>query len=239
MKKLRSALRITDVDTVSDAVVRIYKAADSLSQDAYLAATFAEIETLSGDITAAIRRDKTVSTMDEADATRDEIVRQLSAVLTGYANLPVPAKQTAGSALLATFNKYGKSMTDENYARESSLISSLLTDFASTEAKEAAASLEGVSELISALSEAQDAFNKANDEYNAATAVKAESATSLKKRLIVSINDKLVPYLAAMLLANPAAYSDFCAKVENAIVRANAAPQRAKGTAESSLEAGE
>ena len=226
MKKINTSIRVTEADNLSDAIVRLFKAEGgaktAVAADAYLTATFGEIEKLSAAITSAIKTDKASSTLDEADAKRDEIIKQLNAALTGYANLPIPAFKNAAAVLLAITAKY-KGIASESYARESSLISSLLEDLDADAAKEAISALQGVGDLVSALATAQDEFNKANDAYNAASANKSESATSLKKSLLAAINDKLVPYLTAMNLANKAAYGDFVGKIENEIARANAA----------------
>lgn len=224
MKKCMTAVRVTEIDSLSDSLVRIYKAlaADStVSADAYLKEVFAEIERISASITTAIKADKTASTLDEADTRRDEIIRQLTAAIAGYAALPIPAFKTAAETLTAITAKY-KGITGASYAQESSLISSLLEDLNADSAKEAVSALQGVGDLVTSLETAQDKFNKANDAYNAAGANKGESATSLKKPLLSAINDKLVPYLTAMNLANKASYGDFASKVENEITRANA-----------------
>ena len=225
MTKVKYNVRNTEADSLSDAIVRIYQslAADSaVASDAYLKEVMTEVESRSAAITTAIKTDKASSTLDEADAKRDEIIKQLNAALTGYANLPIPAFQTAAASLLAITAKY-KGIASESYARESSLISSLLEDLGADSAKEAISALQGVGDLVSALTTAQDEFNKTNDAYNAASANKSKSATSLKKPLLSAINDKLVPYLTAMALANKATYGDFVSKVENEITRANAA----------------
>ena len=77
-----------------------------------------------------------MSNLDEMDATRDEIIRQLNAALTGYTNLPIPTFQNAATTLLAIVTKY-KGITAESYARESSLIQRLLEDLAADNAKSA------------------------------------------------------------------------------------------------------
>lgn len=68
---------------------------------------------------------------------------------------------------------------------------------------------------------AQDSFVKASDEYNAASAIKTESASSLKKPLLSAINDKLIPYITAMKMANSAVYADFATKAEGEVKRVN------------------
>ena len=222
MKKLRVNVRITELDTTSDVLVRLYKADSAVAADDYLKGVMAEVEDLSARITTAIKSDKTASTLDAADAKRDEVIRSLSTLLNGYAVIPVADKKTAAEKLLAVWGKY-KGITGESYANESSLIESLLEDFASDSLADSIKTLEGVSSYIADLRTAQDEFNKANDEYTAASASKGESATSLKKPLLAAINDKLVPYLTAMAVANKATYADFTTKAAAEIEKTNAA----------------
>lgn len=241
MKKINVIVRVTEADNLSNAIVRLFKAEvdanSDVGGDGYLKDTFAEVEALSASLTTAIKADKASSNLDVADSKRDEIIRQLNAALTGYANLPIPAFQAAATPLLAIMAKY-KGITAESYARESSLIKSLLEDLSATDAKNAIASLQGIGELVSALTVAQNEFDQANDAFNMATALKTESASSLKKPLLAIINDRIVPYLTAMKLAKPGVYGDFVSKVENEINRANqaVAKRRNKGEAEAVVE---
>lgn len=225
MNKVKTAIRVTELDTLSDVLVRLHKDASAegsaLAKDANLAAIMADVEKLSADITTAIKSDKSSSSLDEADGVRDELIRNLGDALTGYAAIPVAAKKAAAQNLLAVFNKYGKQITQKNFAEESSLIESLLEDFATESLKADVAALDGVGELISELRAAQDSFNRANDEYARANVNRGESATSIKKSLISVLNDNLVPYLSAV--ASLAGYKDFAAQCEAEIAKANAA----------------
>ncbi len=222
MKKLRVNVRVTELDTFSDVLVRFYKAEPSIAGDEYLKGVMEEVESLSEKITVSIKSDKIASTLDAADTKRDEILRSLSTLLAGYSVIPVASKKLAAEKLLAVFNKY-KGITSESYANESSLIESMIQDFASEALEESVRALEGVSSYLDDLRAAQDEFNKANDEFVTANTSKAESATSLKKPLFAAINDKLVPYLTAMNLVNKSVYGDFIAKTEAEIEKANAA----------------
>ena len=242
MKKINTNVRITEADNLSKVIVRLFKseldANSNVGNDSYLTDTFAEVEKISASLTTAIKADKASSTLDAADSKRDEIIRQLNAGLTGYANLPIPALQTAATRLLEIMTKY-KGITAESYARESSLIKSLLEDLSADDAKNAISSLQGIGELVSALTVAQDEFDRANDAFNAASANKTDCATSFKKPLLTLINDRIVPYLTAMKLAKPAIYGEFVSNVENEINRANqaVAKRRNKGETESVGEA--
>lgn len=224
MKKINSSLRVTELDTLSDVLVRLYKDSSSgesaISKDANLSGIMEEVEKLSAEITTAIKKDKVSASLDEADIARDEIIRDLGDVLTGYAAIPVVVKKAAAQKLLSTFGKYGKQITAKNYAEESSLIESLLEDFGAENLASDIAALDGVGDLIDLLRSAQDSFNKANDEYTAANVGKGESATSVKKTLLAALNYKLVPYLTAVGALD--SYKAFVSKCEAEITKANA-----------------
>ena len=126
---------------------------------------------------------------------------------------------TGPQKLKAVFDKYRKSIITANYVSESSLIESLLEDFSKEE--ETVSLLDGIKEILEQIRSAQDSFAKASDEYNAASTVKTESASSLKKPLLSAINDKLIPYITAMKMANSAVYADFATKAEGEIKRVN------------------
>lgn len=219
MNKIISKVRVTEVDGLSDALVRLYKADEGVSSDAFLKGVMDEIEKLSVAITTAIKQDKVLSSLEEADGVRDEAVKNLSTLLDGYEVFPVAAKKEAAKKLKAVFDKYGKSITTANYVSESSLIESLLEDFSNEE--ETVCALDGIKEILEQIRSAQDSFVKASDEYNAASSVKTESASSLKKPLLSLINDKLIPYITAMQMANSALYGYFATKAEGEIKRVN------------------
>ena len=224
MNKVKTAIRVAELDTLSDVLVRLYKdsfaAENAVSKDANLSLIMADVERLSAEITTAIKSDRVSSTLDEADIARDEIIRNIGDALTGYAAIPVAAKKSAAQNLLSVFSKYGKQITQKNFAEESSLIESLLEDFGAESLKADVAALDGVGDLLDSLRSAQDSFNKANDDFTNASVSRGESATSVKKSLISVLNDKLVPYLSAV--APLADYKDFASKCEAEIAKANA-----------------
>ena len=221
MNKVISKARVTEVDSLSDALVRLYKVDSGIAEDAFLKSVMSDVETISAKLTTAIRQDKVLSSLEDLDAVRDEAVKALGTLLDGYAAIPIPAKKDAAEKLRATFAKYGKSITTANYASESSLIESLLEDFGKSDAQESTKVLDGVAEILEQIRTSQDAFVKASDEYTAASSAKAESASSLKKPLVSAINDRLVPYLTAMAMANGTVYGDFATKAEKEISRVN------------------
>ena len=200
MNKLTAKARITEVDGLSDSVIRIFGADTKAQEDTFLKGQIAELTTLSDAITAAILQDKAVSNLDEADSRRDEAVRNLGALLSGYAE----------SGILSA-----------SYVSESSMIESMLGDFTAAEAKANIEKLDGVAEMVSAIRTAQDNFTAANDAFVKAEGSKGASASSYKKPILAIINDKIVPYLNTMAIVGNTAVADFAKGVESEISRVN------------------
>lgn len=223
MRNLRSQIRNAEVDGLSDTLTRLFKADLKAQTDAFLKATMAELETLSEKITTAILQDKTLSTLESADSARDEAIKTLGTVLAAYAVFPIASKKELVAPLKAIWDKYAKAgITTANYTSESSLVESMLEDFTADSLAENIANLEGVAEAITAIRAAQDEFTKANDEYVKASANKGASASSYNKPIVSLINDKLVPYLNAMVIAGNENCAEFAKAVEAEIERANA-----------------
>lgn len=225
MNKINAKIRIADLDGLSDSIVRIYKADSAVQSDAFLKGAFSELETLSAQITTAILQDKTVSTLDEADSARDEVLRNLGAVLAGYASFPVADKKAAGIFLKSIYDKYIKAgIIKAAYNAESSMIESLIGDFSGAEALANIEKLDGIDVLLEQLRSAQDSFTAANDDYVKSVASKGVSATSLKKPLLSVMNDKIVSYLN--LMQGNEALAEFSKSVEKEISRVNDSLQK-------------
>ena len=62
--KLLQKARITEVDDTSDRLVALFKSETALAEDAFLKSLFTEMETLSANLTEAIKRDKGVSELE-------------------------------------------------------------------------------------------------------------------------------------------------------------------------------
>lgn len=220
MNKITAKIRIAELDGLSDSIVRIYKADSAVQADAFLKSAFSELETLSARITTAILQDKTVSRLDEADSVRDEALRSLGAVLTGYASFPVAEKKSAGMFLKSIYDKYIKAgIIKAAYNAESSMIESLLEDFSGAEALANIEKLDGIESLLANIRSAQDSFTAANDEYVKSSSSKGVSATSLKKPLLSVINDKIVSYLN--LMQTNETLAEFSKSIEKEITRVN------------------
>ena len=223
VSKLTSrGIRTTELDALSDAMEREYKAAcaggeTAVAKDAVLTGLFAQLTDLSARNTTAIKQDAVVSTLDEADSARDSVTRDLFTLTNGYTASPFAEVKAAAQDVYATLDKYGRGMTSKGYAEQTALTESLLEDLG--KATEKIAALSGVAELVASLREAQDGFAAAHDAYVRAKAGKGESATSLKKPIVSLINDNIVPYLN--IVAAMEGYADFITAVAGNIKRTN------------------
>lgn len=234
MNKVKTAIRVAELDALSDTLVRLFKADGSAQGDSFLAATMGDLERQSAAITTALLQDKIHSRLAEADGVRDAAVRSLNAVVAGYAAFPAAEKRAAAEPVKAVCDKYTKAgITSANYLSESSLIESFLEELAADGLAQNIAALDGVADAIAAVRTAQDAFVTANDAYTQAAANKGTSASALKRPLLALVNEKLVPYLDAMTIAGNAACADFTRRMATEIERANEviAKRARKGTA--------
>lgn len=222
MNKLNAKARITEVDGLSDSLVRIFSSDSKAQEDSFLKSQMAELSALSDLITAAILQDKAVSNLDEADSKRDEAIRNLGALLSGYAVFPLEEKKNAALSLKAIFDKYAKSgILNASYVSESSMIESFLGDLASADAAAKIEKLEGMDLMVKAIRSAQDEFTSASDAYIKAESTRGASASSYKKPILAVINDKIVPYLNTMQIVGNEAVLDFAKNVETEISRIN------------------
>ena len=84
MKRVATKLRVTEADTLSDTLIRIYKDAVSaapdglLAKDANLAAMVADVEKFSADITTAIKRDKVSLSLENKEQINEILDRQIN-----------------------------------------------------------------------------------------------------------------------------------------------------------------
>lgn len=243
MNRIKTYLRITELDTLATTIVRLYQAAaaesETFAKDSHLTPLMAKVKELSESLTLAIKRDRAESSLDEADVVRDEVFGDLFNVITGYASFPFPEKRAAGKRLLLIFQKYGIGVIRKPYSEESSLIESMLGDFSAESAKADIALLPGIAELLSSLRSAQDSFHATSDAYTAAKLEMGDSATAIKKELLGILNGKLRSLLSAIEQPD---FADFIAKCAAEIDKANATAEirskqtAAKGGAESAAE---
>ena len=105
--KLLQKVRITEVDDTSDRLVALFKSETALAEDAFLKSLFTEMETLSANLTEAIKRDKGVSELEKADKVGNNAIPTFSKVIEGYRAMPIATIKQKGERLHKVFSKYG------------------------------------------------------------------------------------------------------------------------------------
>jgi hypothetical protein len=210
--------RTTEVDAVSDRVIAEFEKGD-WSSDIYLTGIFTRLKPASLRLTTAVNRMKAESNLEAKDGIRDGKVRAIYYLIMGYLHHPDAVIRAAAEKVDAVFEHYGVNIVLENYATESSLIESLLLDFAGEEMQTTIASLPGLSQLITELRVAQTAFEEALvifEEEKADDKTK-ENATAIKKEVLSIINDKLIIHLRAMFQIDETKYGAFAGAVAQII----------------------
>lgn len=223
MKPLNYQSRITEVGDVANRLAVLYKGTATLQDDAFLKNLLSEIQTQGDAITEAIKKDKAVSKLEDADAERDEAIRVLDKMLKAYEVFPVENTKAHGQKIATIFKKYGVKITEENYSSESNLIDSLLKDLSASEVQASVTALSGVSEAITQIRTTQEEFARLRLQYEETFTENHSkvSASSLRKPLLGLINKKLIPYLVAMTLVDGAKYTAFADKVAKIIADMN------------------
>ncbi len=214
LNKLYTNSRAAEVNAVMIRLIRLYKKGD-WSKEAYLVNIFKDLEACSNSLTTAINHSKPVSLLDEKDELRDYKVRSLYYFLTGLSYHPEQKIKMAAQAVLEIYKRYGIAIINENYAIETTLISSLIKDLSVESLKSSIDALSGCAGLIEELRRAQEDFEKARVEYEQEKAVESvrENATTIKHKALRLINEKLITYLQLMSQVNEAQYGNFARTV--------------------------
>lgn len=222
IEKLMTASRVTEVDAVSMRIDGAYKNT-SLSSDPHLVTMFTTLEEKSLLLTAAINCTKAESELEAKDEIRDEKVRALNYLTLGLVHHPDAEIKAAAKAVEKVFDKYGVAITGENYATESSLIVSMLGDFAKLKLLADIAKLSGCAEIIAELTAAQNDFEQTRIAYEADKAEEGThaNATALKKEVVGIINDNIVVYLRAMEIVDEPNYGAFARTIATIIADNN------------------
>ncbi|NQU51599.1 MAG: hypothetical protein HQ522_03575 [Bacteroidetes bacterium] len=227
IEKLIASSRITEVDTVSTKTSGAF-AKTTLNTDLNLVEINTLLVSTTQKLTIAIKRSQFESVLDEKDEVRDIKIRAIYYLLFGLLHHPEPEISAAAQVVLNEFEKYGLAMVSEGYGVESSHVSSMLTDFAKPKVQTAIALLTGVAQLITELEAAETDFEQASIAYDEEKAKEGvlESASVVKKEVVIIINEKLLVYLNAMVLVNAATYSEFAQTVAQIIADNNTAVKK-------------
>ncbi|MDO4224717.1 MAG: DUF6261 family protein [Bergeyella zoohelcum] len=225
MKKLLTISRVTEIGDVAERLVSLYKTASTLQDDANLKAMFLELEQKGTALTLAVKKSSVTSSLEDADAKRDQAIRVIDRLLKGYVEIPVETLKAHAKKLWEVFEKYGVKITSESYSNESNLINSLLTEFEASDLQPSITALSGMTEAIAELKTSQTHFAEVRKAYDQALSLQenAESASSLRKPVLELINKKIVPYLVAMKIVQAEKYKTFADETSQVIESVNVA----------------
>ncbi len=209
LSNLFSVSRITEVNAVGGRIIFEYDKND-WSTDLHLTSIFDLLKAENAILTSAINRIKAESVLEEKDEIRDEKIRSIYYLIVGYTHHPDLVIKASAIKLNNIFEHYGLELTSRSYAIESSLIDSLLEEFANPDIVTAIADLRGLSVLITELTAAQLEFREAAVAFEAEKAEEGteESASKIKLEVVSIINEKIVIYLRAMIQVDEPTYGE-------------------------------
>lgn len=237
IKKITPNSRNGDMSTLLSLILKAFANKD-WTTDVYLIPIIERINVANNAMMEALNRLKVYSQIAEKDRMRDLAVRDLFGLVGGYVHMPVSRIKEAALLVNNILQQYGLKMQKLNYAEESADIESLLNDLAKTDVLLALANLQGVPETIKALTAAQKDFEDVALQEAKSESEKKDlaSASSLKKEIIIDINNNLVGYMNTMAKVKPATYQATAKTIARLIDKNNELVKRRRKTNEPDTE---
>ena len=221
MNKLSPKVQNSELDGFASSVIKAYDEDANVSKNAFVKKQMALLCESEKALNTAILQTRAHSELSELDEKRDSLFMNAKKMSEAYAIFPDAEKNALNEPLKALFDKYSKaSLSSANYKSESSLIASFKKDLEPY--AENIAGLDGMKESLERFFAAEDDFLSANKKYVDSLSAKALSASSFKKGLLELINERLVPYLNAMVISEDENCMSFAAFVDKEIDRTNA-----------------
>lgn len=222
MKKNVRLISVIRIAELCAALERIVAWLEELSAegDSYLTETTTKLKEMHESLVAALNRSKISTRLEAFDNARDTETRLLYKLIDGYTAHPNEKIAAAAVALSKICAKY-PAMWNLNQNEQSGMTKSLLGDFVGE--TENIAVLDGVAVRVANVKKAHEDFEAAHktmvatNEQERAT----DSASSLKKPILVLVNDDLLPYLATMRRIQPAQYEKLAALIDREIQNVN------------------
>jgi len=240
MDKLISQSRTTEV---ADASMRMDVAfrQTGLQTDTPLIEIYADLNSKTVRLSAALRRAKSESELEAKDEIRDDKLRSLYYLITGYLHHPDPLVKAAAVAITRIFDNYGLKITEESYASESALITSWLMELGNPDNQESFGEILVWHRVSGTVSSSTGDFEntRVNWEKDKAKEGALENASELKKAVIAIINDRLVVYLRAMQQVNPAMFGEFADTIAVIIAENNETVKRRREKPEPEVAPGQ
>nr|WP_319510536.1 DUF6261 family protein [uncultured Draconibacterium sp.] len=229
--------KVAEIDGTTTQIIQGYDAT-TLNTDPNMEAIFGELKPLSALFTAAIRRMKAKSDAETFDEEREEKMDGWYYLLMAFSHHPDAEIRNAAHTLLAIFNNYGMEIKKETLTAESSLLNSMLADYANRELSASIALIPQGDVYLAALQQAQTNFENNRLSFEEAQAEEGtlENASALKKQVVDVINKKLVSYLNVMAGINDATYGPYARTVAEIIATNNEVVRKRRSSGEEEEE---
>lgn len=237
IQKIRTTSRNGDTSALLSLILKAFAQKD-WSSTIYLNPIIQKISAANTKLIEALKRLKVYSQMAEKDHVRDMAIKSLFKLVEGYVYIPIAEMKEAALVVENVLEQYGLSIQNEDYAEESADIESLLNDLSKPNVVAATAKLQGLSEAITILQEAQKDFENLALQQAESESVKKDlaSASKLKKESIEEINTNLVGYMNTMARVSPATYLTTAKIIAELIIKNNELVKRRRKTNEADSE---
>jgi len=238
-EKINAQSRNAEVSDICDQTNLIYNNS-SLYNTPYLSKLFAELIPMYNQLVGALNFLKASSELESLDIERDDAVRAPFYLVQGALYNPDATVKKAAETINKVLGNYTLEITRENYSTESAQINSLLKDLSATKLQESIAAIQGLSDLIAALSNAQEKFQTASVEFEKIKSDEADydNATQLKRKIITFMNSKFICFLEGILVVDEETYGEFAKAIaqliadKNVIVRKRSKAEKETATTE-------
>ncbi|WP_421919044.1 DUF6261 family protein [Marinifilum sp.] len=237
IKKVSTSSRNGDISALLTLIVEAFAKKD-WSSDAYLSSEITTIVQHDTSLTVALKRLQQFSQMSEKDHVRDMAIRSLFKLVEGYTYLPIEEQKEAALVVYNVLDHYGLSIQNEDHSEESAELKSLLNDLNKADIVAAIAKLQGVADLVAALTVAQNDFLKVALEKAESDGAKKDLATAskIKRAAIKKLNDNLVGYLNTMAKTQPDSYKVIAQTIAELITNNNEKVRRRRTSNEADAE---
>lgn len=238
IKRVSSSSRNGDISALLTLISGAF-AKNDWTADSYLSSVITTVGEYDTSLTAALKRLQVFSQMAEKDNVRDMAIRSLFRLVEGYTHIPVAEVKEAAIVVYNVLDQYGLSIQFEDYAEESAETKSMLNDLAKPDILAAIAKLQGVADLVAAISVAQKDFETVALQQAEGEGAKKDLATAsiLKKTAIKEVNDNLVGYLNTMAKVKPETYKTIALTIAELINNNNEKVKRRRTESETEADA--
>lgn len=238
IKKIAINSRNADTNALISLILASFAKSD-WSTDTFLTSVIAKATEYNTSLTEALNRLQTYSQMAEKDRDRDQEIRSLFKLVEGYTHIPVAEIKHAALVVYNVLEQYGLDIQHDDNAAETAEVNSMLNDLSKPELVAAIAKLQGVAEIVAALTAAEKDFEAVALQQAESEGAKKDlaSASQLKKAAIKELNDNLVGYMNTMAKVKPDTYQTTAQTISKLVANNNELVKRRRTKNDEEVEA--